>query len=149
MARAFQFDFLLQRAIDRREAAALAIGNASLRVQAAREQLAQIEAYRDEYRLRLNTNAGRGMHMHQWNDFQLFLAKLAGAIEQQMAEVERQLAALESARQFWSECVKEVKAFEALQQRHDFREAQADNRLAQRQSDEWSANMVRRRHGND
>lgn len=144
MAKAFQFAFLLELAVDKREDAARAISAALGRLQQSRERLAQIEQYRAEYRQRLTDSASRGMRMHQWHDFQLFLAKLDGAVEAQANDVRRCEAVLEQTKQAWQECEKEVKAYETLEVRHHERQGRIEAKREQKQSDEWAANLHRR-----
>ncbi|WP_179958231.1 flagellar export protein FliJ [Chitinimonas arctica] len=145
MAKAFQFDFLLKLAIDKREDAARAISAALHKLEQARERARQIDQYREEYRRRLGDTASRGMRMQQWNDFQLFLAKLDQAVEQQAHEQVRCETLLETRKQAWLECEREVKAYETLQDRHEAREGQREAKLEQKQTDEWAAILQRRR----
>ncbi|GLR14540.1 MULTISPECIES: flagellar export protein FliJ [Chitinimonas] len=145
MAKAFQFAFLLELAIDKREDAARAISAALQRLEQARARRAQIEQYREEYRTRLTDTASRGMRIHQWNDFQLFLAKLDTAVEQQLAEEARCEAQLEARKQAWQACEREVKAYETLQDRHQSRETQREAKQDQKLTDEWASILQRRR----
>jgi flagellar FliJ protein len=144
MTRGFRFEFLLQRAIERRDMAAQGIGAATQRLEAARERQTQIESYRAEYRLRFTDTAMRGMPVHQLHDFQLFLAKLDTAVEQQVFEVSRHIVMLEEAKRVWFDCEKEVKAFEALRVRHVARVNANEVRTEQKMADEWAANLHRR-----
>jgi flagellar FliJ protein len=144
VAKAFQFDFLLRRAQDKREQAALSIGEATQQLQRAQERHVQISQYREEYRDRLAEMSTRGMRVHQWNDFQLFLGKLDAAIDQHQLEVLRCHALLERAKGAWLECEREVKAYEALRKRHDARVALVEARLEQRLGDEWVATRQQR-----
>ena len=144
MSKPFQFAFLLELAIDKREEAARLISVALNRQQLMRERLVQIEQYREEYRVRLTETGSRGMHIHQWNDFQLFLAKLDTAVEQQIVELQRSDVQVENAMQHWREREKEVKAFETLLDRHNAREIRRENRWEQGASDESATNVYRR-----
>lgn len=144
MAKAFQFAFLLELATDKREEAARLISVAINRMQQVRERLAQVEQYREEYRLRLTDTASRGMRIHQWNDFQLFLAKLDLAVDQQQLELRRSEAQVEAAKQAWREREQEVKAYETLQDRHAERETLREAKREQGMSDEWASNIHRR-----
>lgn len=146
MAKPFQFAFLLELAIDKREEAARLISVAINRMQQVRERCEQIEQYRAEYRQRLTDTASRGMRIHQWNDFQLFLAKLDVAVEQQAQELVRAEAQVEAAKQTWREREQDVKAYELLQARHEEREGQREARREQSMADEWASNMHRRGH---
>lgn len=149
MVKRFQFAFLLQRAVDQRDEAALAIGAAVERLRLARERHVQIEQYRAEYRVRLETNGRQGMAIHQWTDYQQFLAKLNTAVEQQFHEIKRCENLLEHAKSVWVEREKEVKAFETLQERHEEREQKREARVEQKMSDEWAANLHRLRRSHE
>ena len=92
----FRFAFLLQRAEELREDAATAMQKAQSSWLAARSKLEQVEAFRQEYRHRL-TGSGKGITVAQWRDYQLFLAKLDVAAQQQAEEVARQGLAYQSA----------------------------------------------------
>ncbi|PHV13092.1 flagellar export protein FliJ [Chitinimonas sp. BJB300] len=144
MAKPFQFAFLLALAIEKREEAARLISVALSRQQQMQERLNQVEQYREEYRLRLTDTATRGMRVHQWNDFQLFLAKLDTAVEQQVMELQRSDAQVEAAKQAWLEREKEVKAFETLHERHNAREGRREGKREQNLSDESASNIHRR-----
>jgi flagellar FliJ protein len=145
MAKVFQFEFLLKRAIDHRDEAALTIGAAVSRLQQSRDRHAQVTQYRAEYHAKLEVSGRQGMSIHQWNDFQLFLAKLNTAVEQQAYDVKHCESLLDAAKAAWMICEREVKAYEALRDRHDEREMIRESKQDQKMSDEWAANMYRQR----
>ena len=145
MAKPFQFDFLLQRAMDNREQAALVIAAAVTRLRQAGEKHVQVTQYRSEYHAKLDADGRRGMPAHQWTEFKLFLEKLNTAVEHQAREISRCEAQLQSAKDAWLVCEKDVRAFETLRERHDEREAKQEVKLEQRMSDEWAANLHRNR----
>lgn len=149
MAKAFQFAFLLQLAEDKREEAARAISVAVQRLEQSKQRLTQIEQYRLEYRARLTDTASRGMRIHQWNDFHLFLAKLDSAVDQQVLDRERCEAQVEASKQAWLVCEKEVKAYEMLRARHNERENLKEAKREQKLSDEWASISQRRRDNPD
>jgi len=145
MAKPFQFEFLLHLAVDKREEAAQGIGVAANRLAQARDRQAQVEAYREEYRVRLTDTGMRGIRVFQWNDFQMFLGRLDTAVEQQVAEVTRCEQALEMAKAAWLDCEREVKAYETLRERHMDRESKREARFDQKLSDEWASNLQHKR----
>ncbi|GAB3265019.1 flagellar export protein FliJ [Chitinimonas naiadis] len=145
MAKAFQFAFLLELAEDKREEAARAISAAIQRLEQSKLRLTQIEQYRQEYRSRLTDTASRGMRIHQWNDFQLFLTKLDAAVEQQAVDKLRCESQVEATKQAWLVCEKEVKAYEMLRSRHTERENVKEAKRDQKMSDEWASISQRRR----
>lgn len=145
MAKAFQFQFLLKMAEDKREDAARQISLAIQKMELARDRQQQIEQYREEYRQRLANTAAKGMKIYQWHDFQLFLGKLDTAVEQQTLEHRRSVAWLENCKQAWLRCEQEVKAYETLRDRHDQRENLRAAKADQRQTDEWASILHQRK----
>lgn len=140
MAKPFQFTFLLELAIDKRDTAASAMRDARVRLEGAIHKQQEIENYRNEYRERHAESGRHGVSIHQWQDFRLFLGKLDMAVEQMQGEILRCEQGLEVARQAWLACEKDVKAFETLQVRHEQREMQRENKREQAGSDEWVSN---------
>lgn len=135
----FRFAFLLQRARDQREDAAAAMQKAQANWLAARRKLEQVDAFRQEYRNRLT--GSQGMTVTQWRDYQLFLAKLDAAAQQQLDEVGRQELAYQTCLVQWQECEKKVKAFETLQERHLQDEQKRENRNEQKMLDEFNTRI--------
>jgi len=140
MAKPFQFTFLLELAIDKRDDAAGRMRDARQMLENARQKQTEIENYRNEYRARLANNAGQGMAIYQWNDYRQFIARLDLAVEQMNGEITRCELVVENTRLAWLVCEKEVKAFETLQLRHNEREAHRENKREQSRSDEWVSN---------
>lgn len=139
----FRFEFLLKLAFDEREEAAKALQAAQGEWLTARAKLEQIESYRSEYRNRLTTSGQGGMTVTQWRDYQLFLAKLDVVTDQQKLEVVRLETRFEQARNFWQECEKKVKGFEALKDRHLAGEQRKESVREQKMLDEFNSRRPR------
>lgn len=139
----FRFDFLLKLALDEREDAAKALQTAQGAWLGARAKQEQIDAFRGEYRSRLTTGGQNGMTVTQWRDFQLFLAKLDAAAEQQMQEVARQEKCYQQALLSWQECEKKVKGFETLKDRHAVSELRKEGQREQKQLDDFNSRQRR------
>ncbi len=137
MAQPFQFALLLQLARDKREEAVRQMQWAQQHLDQGLQQQQEIGRYREEYRARLATNSQQGILIQQWNDFQLFLARLDAAVEQMREEVLRRESGFLAAKQCWFECEKEVKAFETLAIRHQEQVLRREGRREQQLSDEW------------
>ena len=141
----FRFAFLLQRAEELREDAAAAMQKAQSSWLAARSKLEQVDAFRQEYRSRLT--GSKGMTVTQWRDYQLFLAKLDAAAQQQADEVASREQAYQRCLAQWQECEKKVKAFEALHERHRQAEQKRENRNEQKLLDDFNVRFsVPRKH---
>jgi flagellar FliJ protein len=143
MTQAFRFAFLLERAREQREAAAAEMGEARARRDAGRDKLGQLEAFRNEYRQRLTHSGMQGIAAHQWQDFRLFITRIDQAVAQQQIEVARLEARFQQALIAWQHCEREVKAFEALQTRHEAEVRQREAKAEQRINDEAAARRGR------
>ncbi|WP_028451896.1 flagellar export protein FliJ [Chitinilyticum aquatile] len=139
----FRFAFLLQLARDEREDAARAMQEAQARWLTAQGKLDQLEGYRTEYRSRLTGQTGGGMTVAQWRDYQLFLAKLDVACQQQREEIARLQQRYDDLRLVWLEKERKVKAFEALEQRHHQNEQLKENRREQKMLDDFNSRRSR------
>lgn len=139
----FRFAFLLQLSVDRREDASRLMQAAQAAWLLARSKLEQVDGFRNEYRARLANSAQTGMSIGQWRDYQLFLAKLDGAANQQIFEVERLAQEYERRKNEWQECEKKVKAFEALRDRHNQAELRKEGQMEQKLSDEFNSRLGR------
>lgn len=135
----FRFDFLLQLALDEREDATKKLQSAQADWLNARTKLEQIESYRREYRNRLAANGHGGMTVAQWRDFQLFLAKLDSAADQQAQQVTNSEAHYQQALLAWQECERKVKGFESLKDRHQQLELRKDGAREQKLLDEFNS----------
>lgn len=135
----FRFDFLLELAIDEREESAKHLQSSQASLLAAQAKMAQIDAYRGEYRSRLTSNGYGGMTVMQWRDFQLFLAKLDEAAAQQMLQVTNLERRYQQSRLDWQEREKKVKGFEMLKARHLADEQRYEGVREQKMLDEFNA----------
>ncbi|WP_374336006.1 flagellar export protein FliJ [Leeia sp.] len=135
----FPFLRLLELAREQREEAARGLQASQARVQAAEQQLATLQQYRQDYQQRLGGQQQQGMAVTQWRDYLLFLGKLDTAIAQQQQECERCEQLRDAAREQWLEREQKVQAFEALQQRHDQAELRKEARREQKQTDEFAS----------
>lgn len=121
-------------------------------VDTERQKLQVIENYRQEYQQKLLAAQQSGLGVTQWKDFQVFIAKLDAAIEQQQQAVDRAIQFVHSARQQWEEQRKKLKGFETLSERHDKTEQLKESRREQKQSDEFASKLIKReeqKHNND
>ncbi|AOX99945.1 flagellar export protein FliJ [Jeongeupia sp. USM3] len=135
----FRFEFLLEMAQEARERAVAAMSEAQAAEQGARDRLAQIRHYADEYRQRLTRSAQAGITVVQFRDYQLFLGKLDDATKQQAAEVARLAGETEAALARFAECEKKLKAYEALKTRHASQQSKLELAREQKLLDEFNS----------
>lgn len=76
------------------------------------QQLQQLEQFRSEYLDRYKQLGVTGSSVQQLRDFQLFLGKLEGAVNQQKSSVERSRQQFDKAHQHWLHARQRLQALE-------------------------------------
>lgn len=145
VAQGFRFQFLLEQAQERGEKAARLMGGAKSSWQAGEQKLEQLKQFVDDYRQRLLSSQQAGVSVNQWRDYQLFMAKLDSAIKQQQADVDLLLQRFEEAKAGWMETQKQVKALQALADRHEKTRQAVMLKREQKELDEYAAKITFRR----
>ncbi len=141
MAKRFPLQPLLEHTQHRMDAAERTLMLLKQKEDAARQRLAELEGFRQEYQARLAATSAGGMHIQLMRDYQAFLAKIEHAIRHQATVVEEAHARWEKAHREWLVERQKVKAYEALAQRHHKRVMLWAERLEQRLTDEHAARL--------
>lgn len=145
----FRLQALLDYARDRSESAAQELQRLRMQWSAAEEKLVQLQSYLADYHDRLNNTAAGGMTAASLRDFQRFIAKLELAIQSQSEEVVRCQQRWEAGQHLWMEREREVKAYDALRERHLQAELRKENKSDQRVQDEFAQNRYLRSERED
>ena len=143
MSRRFPLQPLVDLSADRVEVAERRLQALDADRRQAREKLAQVEAYRVEYKERLQRALSGGMNVMQARDWHAFLVRLDEACVQQAAEVAVREAAYLTGQNDWLEQRRRKKAFDALATRHERMEVAREARLEQRLQDDHAQTMLR------
>jgi flagellar FliJ protein len=141
----FRFQFLLEQAQERGEKSARLMGGAKSSWQAGEQKLQQLTRFVDDYRQRLFASQQAGLSVNQWRDYQLFMLKLDTAVKQQQADVNLLLQRFEEAKAAWMETQKQVKALQALAERHEKARQAVALKREQKELDEYASKMTFRR----
>ncbi|MFN3595325.1 MAG: flagellar export protein FliJ [Thiobacillaceae bacterium] len=141
MAKRFPLQPLLEHARHRMDAAERTLELLKQKEDEARQRLAELEGFRQEYHARLANRSAGGMHIQLMRDYHAFLAKIEDAIRHQAAAVEEAHARWQMAHRQWLAERQKVKAYETLAQRHHKRETLRAERLEQRLTDEHAARL--------
>jgi flagellar FliJ protein len=144
MARRFTLQPLIEHAESQSDEAARRLHELKMRWQGAEEKLRQLEAYQGEYHNRLQQAGQRGLSATALREYQVFLGKLADAIQLQRYEIENRKLDWERGREEWMDCQRRLKAYETLRQRHLVKEAARDTRIEQKELDEHVGNRFAR-----
>lgn len=127
---------------ERRLAQGLAAGER--KVEEAQSKLQELERYRCEYEKQLSQRAGRGIGAMDLRDYQVFLARLADAIHQQQAIVQRARTERDAERLRWQEAAKRSKVLGHVVERWQSEERRMFERREQYESDERAQRKVNR-----
>ncbi len=141
----FRLQPLLEYARERSESAAQELQRLRHQWSLAEEKLQQLQAYLADYHARLGSTTSGGMTAGSMRDFQRFIAKLELAIRAQGEEVVRCRQRWEAGQRIWLEREREVKAYDALRERHEREELLKENKRDQRLQDEFAQNQRLRR----
>jgi flagellar FliJ protein len=112
------------------------MGKAQLRVTEAEAKLAELERYHTDYARNFNARASVGLDSSWLRDYQVFLARLVEAINQQRQILARSRAELDAERLQWQEAARRVRAVDTVVERWRDDERIASEQREQRESDE-------------
>lgn len=138
MPTAFPLQSLLDHARHRMEAAERLLLMIKRKEDSAKLQLDELGRYQGEYRMRLSGTSQGGMSIQMLRDYHVFLGKLEGAIRHQHEEVSQLHARWQAAHESWLALRRKVKSYEVLADRHHAAESYRQDRIEQRQSDEFA-----------
>ena len=104
----------------------------------ARNKLAMLQQYRDEYATRFRQAAQNGLSPREWHNYQEFLNRLDEAIAAQSQTVAQQARNTANGQVHWQQQRKKLKAFDTLSERHQARENAREQRQDQKVQDEFA-----------
>nr|WP_298719793.1 flagellar export protein FliJ [uncultured Steroidobacter sp.] len=108
------------------------------------QKLDELVRYKAEYEQGFQQRAAGGIGVTELRDYQAFLARLAEAIKQQQALVNRARAEHEAERMRWQEALKRSKALGHVVERWQAEERHVTERREQRDSDERAQRKISR-----
>jgi flagellar protein FliJ len=123
---------------------AMSVAAFEKRVLEGEAKLGELVRYKSEYEQSFAQRAGRGIGVMDLRDYQAFLARLAEAIKQQQALVNRARAEHQAERLKWQEALKRSKALGHVVERWEAEERHVVERRDQRESDERAQRTIRR-----
>jgi flagellar FliJ protein len=128
------------------EQATLNLGQVRRSCVQAEEQLSMLLNYQSEYQQRLNLNMSDGIAAATWRNYQQFITTLELAIEQHRKQLELWNKRLDNALSEWQEKQQKLNAYQTLQQRADEKLRIQENRLDQKQTDEYAQRSAQRKN---
>lgn len=138
-----KFDILLRLSNDKLDAAAKRLQQAQLAQRQAESTFAQVDQFVRDYQQRILAMGQAGMGIASWQDARLFMLKLDEAREQQQKEVERSMQRSMLEKQAWQQARRQLKSYEALQQREVIRLQQKQAKQEQKLMDDFAARAAK------
>lgn len=145
MAQHSALDTLSELASKEVDKAAIMLGDMRQGYQQAEQQLDMLVNYQDEYRSALNNNMSQGMANARWHNYQQFILTLEKAIEQQRQQLMQWSHKVEQALNAWREKKKKLQGWQTLLERKATQALLTENRLDQKQMDEFAQRATLRK----
>ncbi|GAB2955472.1 flagellar export protein FliJ [Hafnia psychrotolerans] len=111
----------------------------------AQEQLSMLLNYQNEYRQKLNTTMAAGIAANTWQNYQQFITTLEVAIDQHRKQLLQWNQRLDAAVNQWQEKQQRLNAYQTLQSRASEKQRQHENRMDQKQTDEFAQRGTHRK----
>ncbi len=127
----------VQKVLDqKRKDRARELGEAQTRHTAAAAKLKDLEQYRQDYEQAFQLRAKAGQPVRALRDFQVFLARLDQAIQQQRQVVASMHTEVSGHSTRWQSAARQVKAVDSVVDRWQGEERRAEDRREQKETDE-------------
>lgn len=112
----------------------------------ARNKLAMLQQYRNEYATRFQQAAQNGLTPSTWSNYQEFLNRLDDAIATQMRAVAQQAGSTAAGQAHWRQQQKKLKAIDTLSIRHRNDEEIREQKVDQKIQDEFASRLNATHH---
>ncbi len=139
MANASALATLISLARKASEDAATRLGASQRAYEDARQKLALLCQYRDDYALRCQASLHGGIGTAQLANFQAFMHKLDHAIGGQQTALDEAHARVAQARDAWVQCEQKKMSYTTLAERADHAAQRRESIREQKQNDEFAA----------
>lgn len=106
-------------------------------------QLDELVEYRKDYTNSLQHKSRAGLNATRMNDYNVFMARLNHAIEQQEIILESANNELSACKRTWLELQQRAKALESVVAGYQKTERQEQSRREQKESDEYARRIIR------
>lgn len=144
MKRAKRLEPVQQIVDEAQKRLAMSVATFEKRVLDGEKKLDELVRYKAEYEQGFQQRAATGIGVTELRDYQAFLARLAEAIKQQQALVNRARAEHDAERVKWQEALKRSKALGHVVERWQAEERHVSERREQRESDERAQRKIPR-----
>jgi len=111
----------------------------------AEEQLTMLLNYQREYREKLNTTMTGGIAANTWQNYQQFIGTLEVAIDQHRRQLQQWDQRLNAAVNQWQDKQQRLNAYQTLQTRASEQQRSHENKMDQKQNDEFAQRSAYRK----
>lgn len=139
MTKPFTLQPLLELMQTRTDEATRRLGRLIADERSAHSRLELLEQYREEYNQRFRESSQSGMTPLAWRNFQDFIGRIDEAIEQQRQVVAHSQRNTAAGQAHWQAQNTRLKAIDTLSDRHQASERYREDKLEQKQQDEFAA----------
>lgn len=139
MTKPFPLQSILELMQERTDTAARQLARLIAAENDSRSRLEMLQQYRNEYVAKFTEAASAGLSPYEWANYQAFLGRLDEAVAQQTTFFENSQQHTLLGQNHWKAQRMKEKALDTLSQRHQQREQSKENRLDQKQMDEFAA----------
>lgn len=136
---------LIDLAMEKRDAAAVALSRLRGQHDSSRSQLQALVEYRNEYAQRLAESMVTGLSVHKLDNDQQFLAAIDKAIAQQEQLVARSASQVAGGQRDWQDKQRRLKSFDTLAARNRQAQARQAAHREQQATDELAGQLTRHR----
>jgi flagellar FliJ protein len=136
---------LIELATDEVDKAAVRLGHSIRFANDAEQKLAILNQYRDDYGVRLQKNCESGLTAMDYRNFQQFIDKLDQAISGQQQIVRNAKKQIEEDKSSWQASERKRVSFDTLATRAQKVVQKKENKLDQKQMDEFASRRSRYR----
>ena len=141
MTRPFSLQAVLELMQTRTDEATQQLARLIANERDARNKLAMLQQYRDEYAARFRQAAQNGLTPREWHNYQEFLNRLDEAVSHQARTVTHQAQNTAAGQAHWQQQRRKLKAIDTLSARHHANEEAREQRRVQKTQDEFSARL--------
>jgi flagellar protein FliJ len=141
------FSILIDMAERERDQQTKRLVDMTARWQSAKDQLVMLEKYRADYEIRRQDRAQLGTTTDGYRNFETFMAKLNGAVNQQMRDVEMWKKRCDDIRAEQSNSLRKVRSFETLRDKREEEARALQTRREQQMDDEFASRSHATRTG--
>ncbi len=137
-----QLSFLENLAAEKADAQAMQLAKARQALNAAQEQLTQLQRYEGGYNSQLGDRLERSMTIDALRGHHKFMQNVANAVRQQELEVARRRAYADAMERVWQETERRRQGFRVMAVKAAALDRFAESRRQQKNNDEFSARKL-------